>query len=146
MDIHNMNDWDEDHDVIIERMETAKKVLDTGTGQFILFRDLRYGTGQFGIITDGLNEQFDMPDLVMSNIPYYLFDMTEGHANLLEIIATYMYARKDEITFKVGMTIAIEGYEFLLKDYDEVRALELVSTQDEVPYCACCEAGEVCGA
>lgn len=144
MDIHNMNDWDEDVDVIIERMEAAKKVLDTGTGQFILFRDSRYDTGQFGIITDGLNEQFDMPDLVMSNIPYYLFDMTEAHANLLEIIATYMYARKDEITFKAGMTIAIEGYEFLLKEY-EGYALELVSTQDEVPHCASCEAGEVCG-
>lgn len=144
MDIHNMNDWDEDIDVIMKRMEAAKKVLDSSIGQFILFRDLRYGTGQFGIITDGLNEQFDMLDLVMSNIPYYLFDMTEGHANLLEIIATYMYARKDEITFKAGMTIIIEGYEFLLKEY-EGYALELVSTQDEVPYCACCEAGETCG-
>ena len=144
MDIHNMNDWDEDIDVIRERMDAAKKVLDSGTGQFILFRDLRYDTGQFGIRTDGLNEQFDMPDLVMSNIPYYLFDMTEGHANLLEIIATYMYARKDEITFEAGMTIIIEEYEFLLKEY-EGYALELVSTQDEVPYCACCEAGEACG-
>ena len=139
-----MNDWDEDIDVIRERMDAAKKVLDSGTGQFILFRDLRYDTGQFGIRTDGLNEQFDMPDLVMSNIPYYLFDMTEGHANLLEIIATYMYARKDEITFEAGMTIIIEEYEFLLKEY-EGYALELVSTQDEVPYCACCEAGEACG-
>lgn len=144
MEIHNMNEWDEDIDVIMERMEAAKEVLDKGTGQFILFRDKRYGTGQFGIITDGLNENFDMPDLVMSNIPYYLFDMTEAHANLLEIIATYMYARKDEVSFKAGMTVVIEGHEFLLKDYDGI-ALEFVSTQDEVPYCATCEAGEVCG-
>ena len=55
-----------------------------------------------------------------------------------------MYARKDEITFEAGMTIIIEEYEFLLKEY-EGYALELVSTQDEVPYCACCEAGEACG-
>ena len=144
MDIHNMNEWDADIDEITKRMDAAKEVLNKGTGQFILFRDFRYGTGQFGIITDGLNENFDMPDLVMSNIPYYLFDMTEGHANLLEIIATYMYARKDEITFKAGMTIVIEGYEFLLKEY-EGYALEFVSTQDEVPYCACCEAEEACG-
>jgi hypothetical protein len=144
MEIHNMNEWNEELEVIMERMKAAKDVLDASLGSLILFRDNRYDTGQFGVITDGLFEQFQMPDLVLGNIPYYMFGMTEEHANLLELIATYMYARKDEITFKADMTLGIEGQEFLLKDY-EGYALEIVSNQEEVPYCACCEAGEHVG-
>ena len=144
MDIHNMNEWDEDIEVITERMTNARKTLDSALGKLVLFRDTRYATGQFGVRTDGFVDNFDMPDLVMGNIPYYLFDMTQEHTHLLEVIATYMYIRSDEITFKAGMTIVVEDYEFLLRDY-EGHSLELVSPQDEVPYCACCDAAKVCG-
>lgn len=148
MEIHNMNEWDLPVEVIMQQMTEGKEELAKSTGDLILFRDRRFRMGQFGVQTDGLHEQYGLPDLLLSNIPYPLIEMTDVYAMYVDIISTYMFVRRDEVTFKAGMKILCEGNEFLLQDYiDEdgnfvVGTLELVPTQDEVPYCACCQAKE----
>tara|TARA_Y100001938_G_C7802865_1_gene287959 strand:+ start:37 stop:495 length:459 start_codon:yes stop_codon:yes gene_type:complete len=151
MEIHNMNEWDLPIEVIMQRMTEGKEELAKSTGDLNLFRDRRFRTGQFGVQTDGLYEQYGIPDLLLSNIPFPLLDMTDAPAMFVDVISTYMFVRRDEVPFKAGMKILCEGSEFLLQEYiDEggnfvVGTLELVPTQDEVPYCASCEANQCVG-
>ena len=77
--------------------------------------------------------------IFLSNIPYPLIEMTDAHAMYVDIISTYMFVRRDEVTFKAGMKILCEGNEFLLQDYIDEDGnfrgwcFKLVPTQDEVP-------------
>ena len=146
-----MNEWDLPIEVIMQRMTEGKEELAKSTGDLNLFRDRRFRTGQFGVQTDGLYEQYGIPDLLLSNIPFPLLDMTDAPAMFVDVISTYMFVRRDEVPFKAGMKILCEGSEFLLQEYINmdgdlvVGTLELVPTQDEVPYCACCEAKQCVG-
>ena len=94
------------------------------------------------IRTDGMFEQHRLPDLVFGNIPYPLLQ-TAG--NLLDVINTYQFARRDEVEFKEGLLLTMEGDEFIFKQYISAEGnvvpdtLEFCSTHEEVDYCSCCE-------
>ena len=142
MEQHNMENWDLPVPEIIDRMEKAKDVLDSSTGNFIFARDTRYVTGQFLLRTDGMFEQYDLPDLVLGNVPYPLMNAGAG---LLDILNTYQYVRKGELEFVDGFLLLTEGDEYILKEYTDEdgdtidNTLEICSTQVEVDWCACCE-------
>ena len=137
-----MNAWDIPVPEIMDRMESAQDELSGSTGDYILARDERFVTGQFMIRTDGMFEQHQLPDLVFGNVPYPLLQ-TAG--NLLDIINTYQFVRRDEVEFKDGLLLTMEGDEFIFKPYVSEEGnvvpgtLEFCSTQKEVDYCTCCE-------
>ena len=142
MNRHNMNEWDIPVPEIMHRMEEARLELDNSTGDFILGRDTRYVTGQFLLRTDGMFEQHGLPDLLFGNVPY---PFMESAGSLLGILGCYQYARRDDVDFVNGLIIEMEGDEYILKQYVDnegdiiPNVLEVVSTQEEVDYCACCE-------
>jgi len=139
---HDMDAWDIPVPEIMNRMGEADDELSNSTGDFIYARDLRYVTGQFLLRTDGMFEQHHLPDLVFGNVPHPLLNAA---ANILNVINTYQFARRDEVEFKNGLLLMMEGKEFTFKQYNNDKGeevpntLEVCSTQQEVDWCACCE-------
>ena len=137
-----MNGWDIPVPEIMNRMEEADDELSGSTGDFIYARDERYVTGQFLLRTDGMFEQHRLPDLVFGNVPHPLLNTA---ASMLKVINAYQFARRDEVEFKDGLLLTMEGEEFIFQQYNSAEGnevpdtLEVCSTRQEVDWCACCE-------